>query len=147
VTSERLRRLRRTVAYAAFGVVAYAFALTFCFPYDRTREMAVAAAAKNGYELEIGSAGPSFPFGLVFGDVRLRSRTAAYGTKPTQARFDSARVALLPLFLSKGHAFDVTLVGLGGTIDLTARVEKKGPLYVDLRVNQVNMAQLLGARE
>ncbi|MEO5768168.1 MAG: type II secretion system protein GspN, partial [Polyangia bacterium] len=148
MTSERIRLIRRTAGFVAFGVAAYLVALTFCFPYDRAREMAVAIAAKNGYDLEIASAGPAFPFAVSFRDIRLRSRVPATpATKPMQARFESARLALLPLLLSNGHAMDLELAGLGGSVALNARAAKKGPFHYDVRARNINMAQLPGARE
>ena len=144
-------------------MVIYLVALTFCFPYDRAREMAVALGAKSGYDLEISGAGPSFPFGIELENIVVRSRAVAAGARPAQARFDSARLALLPLLISKGRALDLHLVGLGGTIDVsasglgpsggssstssTSSATKKGPFHYDLQVRNLNMAQLPGARE
>jgi type II secretion system protein N len=147
VTSERIRVVRRAVGFVIFGVVVYLAALTFCFPYDRAREMAVALGARGGYDVEIAHAGAAFPFGIKFDDIRVRSRSAAAGAKPAQARFDFARLALLPLVLSNGRAFDVQLSGLGGSVELTADAAKKGPFHYDLVAHNINMAQLPGARE
>jgi len=161
MTSERIRLLRRSVGYVSFGVVIYLAALTFCFPYDRAREMAVALGAKSGYDLEIAGAGPSFPFGIELDNIVVRSRAVVAGARPAQARFDSARLALLPLLISKGQALDLHLVGLGGSIDVSASglpsggssstssssSLKKGPFHYDLQVRNLNMAQLPGARE
>ena len=166
ISPERFRLLRRSIGYAIVSVVAYAIALTFCFPYGRARDAAVAVAAKAGYDLEIGDAGPAFPFAIAFDEIRIRSRNASPGApKPMQARFDTVRVALLPLLLSHGQSFDIVAVGLGGQIALSGRVppksdkgqndkgqsEKaqgtKGLFKIDLTVRDVAMAQVPGARE
>jgi type II secretion system protein N len=136
------------VGFAAFGLIAYLVALMFCFPYERARDITIAMAAKAGYDLDIAEVGASFPFGIAFGDIRVRSRAVTPGVKPAQARFESARVALLPMVLSHWQAFDVALVGLGGQVAVAGRWEKKnGPFHYELRARGVNMAQLPGARE
>jgi len=147
ITPERLRLLRRSLLYTAAGAIVYVIALTFCFPYDRARDAAVAVAARAGYDLEIGSAGPSFPFGIAFDEVRLRARTAVPPPKPAQARFDSVRVAMLPLAMSHGESFDVVARGLGGEITLAGTVPKKGPFKIDLSAKDIALAQLPGVRE
>ena len=105
------------------------------------------AIAKNGYDLEIGTAGPSFPFAISFTEIRVRSRAPSSGGKPIQTRFDSAQVALLPLFLSKGRAMEMSLSGLGGRVEISTRSEKKGPFHYQVQAESINMAQLPGARE
>jgi type II secretion system protein N len=147
MTSERIRVVQRSALFIAFGLVAYVVALMFCFPYHRAREMAVAVAARNGYDLDIGSVGASFPFGILFEDIRVRSRSAMPGGKPIQARFESARLALLPVFFSRGKAFDLALEGLGGHIELHVKAEKRGPFEFELRARDINMARLPGVRE
>ena len=122
MTSARLRTLRRGALFALFGLVAYGAALMFCFPYERVRDMAVAIAARNGIDLEVASVGPSFPFGILFEDLRLRSRAAPPGGKPPQARLDSARLGMIPLFLSRGSSFDADVVGLAGQIQYGVHV-------------------------
>jgi len=147
ITPERLRLLRRSLLYTAAGAIVYVIALTFCFPYDRARDAAVAVAARAGYDLEIGSAGPSFPFGIAFDEVRIRARTAVPPPKPAQARFDSVRVAMLPLALSRGESFDVAARGLGGEITLAGTIPKKGPFKIDLVAKDIALGQLPGVRE
>jgi len=147
ITPERLRLLRRSLLYTAAGAIVYVIALTFCFPYDRARDAAIAVAAKAGYDLDIGSAGPSFPFGIAFDEVRVRARTATVQAKPAQARFDSVRVAMLPMALSHGEAFDVVAHGLGGQITFQGSMPRKGPFKVDLDARDIALGQLPGVRE
>jgi type II secretion system protein N len=147
LSPDRLRRARRGLGFALVGVAAYGVALTFCFPYDRARETAIAVAAKAGYDVEIGAAGPSFPFGISFQDIRLRSRTTSPAAKPIQVRLDSVRVALLPMIFSKGESFDAVANGLGGQIAFEGHLPKKGAFKIDLTVREVAMAQIPGARD
>src|ERR1041385_853365 len=111
LSAERLRAIRRMAGFAVVGLVAYVVALMFCLPYDRARETAVALGAKAGYDIEIGAAGPSFPFGIAFEEIRVRSRTppSSAGAKPLQLRLDSVRVSLLPIVLSGGEVMDVVI--------------------------------------
>lgn len=147
ITPERLRLLRRSLLYTLAGAIVYVIALTFCFPYDRARDAAVAVAARAGYDLEIGSAGPSFPFGIAFDEVRVRARTAVPPPKPAQARFDSVRVAMLPLAMSHGESFDVVARGLGGEITLAGTMPRKGAFKIDLAAKDIALGQLPGVRE
>jgi type II secretion system protein N len=152
LSSERLRTIRRIAGFAAVGLVAYVVALMFCLPYDRARETAIAVGAKAGYDVEIGAAGPSFPFGIAFEEIRVRSRTppSSPGAKPLQVRLDSVRVSLLPIVLSGGEAMDVVVKGLGGRVDYQGRMpntKKPGPFRIDVTVTDVAMAQVPGARE
>jgi type II secretion system protein N len=145
---ERLRRARWALVFALAGLGVYAVALLFCLPYDRARETAIAVAAKAGYDVEIGEAGPSFPFGISFQEIRIRSRTPpAVTSKATQIRLDSVRVALLPIALSGGEDLDVVVKGLGGRIEFQGKLPKKGPFKIDVAVSDVAMAQIPGARE
>jgi len=124
IAVERLRQIRRAAAFTGAGLLVYLVALYFCFPYERAGEMAVALAAQNGYDMEIQSAAPAFPFQLVLGDVRVQTRPTTPGGKPTRVRLDSVRIAMLPLMLSRGKEFSVVLNGLGGEIGIDARSEK-----------------------
>ncbi|HEX2657142.1 MAG TPA: type II secretion system protein GspN, partial [Polyangia bacterium] len=147
ISRERLRLIRRSVAFALAGLVAYVIALMFCLPYDRARETAIAMGAKAGYDVEIGSAGWAFPFGISFDEIRVRSRTTTPGTKPLQARFDSVRVSLLSLALSQGESIDLLAKAFGGEIAFAGHMPKKGPFKLDLKVRDVAMTQVPGARE
>jgi type II secretion system protein N len=147
VNWERLRVFRRVGLYALFGIIAYLTALVICFPYTRVRDLAIAMAAQVGYDAEIGSAGPAFPFGVAFGDIVVRSRTLGSNGKPMQARFESARVPFLPVILSGGNALELVLNGFGGRIALDLATRKGGPMHYGVDIDDVNLAELPGARE
>ena len=57
ITPERLRAVRRWLLQSAFGLLVFGVALYFCFPYDRAKDLAIAWAANQGYDVTIGSAG------------------------------------------------------------------------------------------
>jgi type II secretion system protein N len=104
-------------------------------------------AAQAGYDAEIGSAGPAFPFGVAFGDIVVRSRTLGTNGKPMQARFESARVPFLPVILSGGNALDLVLNGFGGRIALELSTRKGGPMHYGVEIDEVNLAEVPGPRE
>lgn len=162
MTSERLRILRRIAGFALAGVFVYLVALFFCFPYDRVRELAIAVAATQGYDVEIASVGPALPLALSFEDVRVRSRVTTGDGKPARANFDSARASMLPMLFSGGSAFDLELHGLGGEISLSGEGPRKGkkegkgegkgrsepqPFHYLVRARGISMASLPGAKE
>jgi type II secretion system protein N len=147
VNSERLRTVRRIAIYAVVGIAVYVAALMFCFPYDRVKEMAIAMAAQAGVELEIATAGPAFPLGVSFEDIRVRPRPAVPLSKPIQIHLDSARVPFLPIVLSGGNGFEVVVRALGGRIAIAASSRKGGPMHNDIRVDDLNLAQVPGVRE
>lgn len=158
MTSERLRTLRRIGGFALAGVVVYLVALFFCFPYDRVRELAIAVAATQGYDVEIASVGPAFPLALSFDEVRVRSRVTTPGGKPARVNFDHARASLLPMLFSGGSAFDLELEGLGGEIKLSGEGPRKAkakgtgkpepqPFHYLVRARGISMASLPGAKE
>ena len=60
ITPERLRAVRRWLLQSVFGLLVFGVALYFCFPYDRAKDLAIAWAANQGYDVTIGSAGPGF---------------------------------------------------------------------------------------
>ena len=93
ITPERLRAARRWLVQSAFGVLVFGVALYFCFPYDRAKDLAIAWAATQGYDVTIGSAGPGFGFAVSFKDIRVRSRPTGSG-KPIRFSLESARVCL-----------------------------------------------------
>ena len=145
--SERLRTFRRAGLYLAAGVAVYLVAMMFCFPYNRAKDLFITVASNAGYDVEVGEAGPSFPFGMALTDVRVRTRPTIPGAKPTNIRFDRARVPLIPIALSGGKAFEVVLHGLGGRISLAGEMRKGGPIRIDVDADDVNLAQVPGPRE
>ncbi len=147
ITPERLRAARRWLLQSAFGVLVFGIALYFCFPYDRAKDLAIAWAANQGYDVTIGSAGPGFGFAVNFKDIHVRSRPTGTG-KPIRFTLDSARVRVSPLvMLTKATSLDIGASGLGGDVGIDLFNQKKGPMHVAIKAHAIDLAELPGVRE
>jgi type II secretion system protein N len=147
ITPERLRTLRRVLLQSAFGVLVFGVALYFCFPYDRAKELAIAWAGNQGFDVTIASAGPSLGFAVNFKDIRVRSRTTGAG-KPIRFTLESARVRVSPIAIfSKSSSMGVTANGLGGVVGIDIDNQKKGPFHIIIRGKAIDMSELPGVRE
>ena len=147
ITPERLRAVRRWLLQSVFGLLVFGVALYFCFPYDRAKDLAIAWAANQGYDVTIGSAGPGFGFAINFKDIRVRSRPTGTG-KPIRFSFDSARVRVSPFVMfSKATSLGISAVGLGGDLDLDLFNQKKGPMHVGVKAQSIDLSELPGVRE
>jgi type II secretion system protein N len=147
ITPERLRAVRRWLLQSAFGVLVFGIALYFCFPYDRAKDLAIAWAANQGYDVTIGSAGPGFGFAVNFKDIHVRSRTTGTG-KPIRFTLDSARVRVSPLvMLTKATSLGIGASGLGGDFGIDLFNQKKGPMRVAIKAHAIDLAELPGVRE
>jgi type II secretion system protein N len=148
MTTERLRLLRRIALFGGVGLVVFVVALYFSFPYERAKEMAIRMAADKDLDVEIGSAGPAFGFGVTFRDIRVRTRPAT--GKPTRFTVESARISLSPWsLLSSSKNVSLSLEAFGGQIDFSQRGTpgKKKPFEVTVHARGVKMAELPGVRE
>src|ERR1700722_3862257 len=113
MTTDKVRRLRRIALFSGVGLVVFVIALYFSFPYERAKEMAIRMAADKDLDVEIGSAGPSFGFGVTFHDIRVRTRPPT--GKPTRFTIESARVSLSPFsLLSSSKNYTLSLDAFGG---------------------------------
>ncbi|HJX52222.1 MAG TPA: hypothetical protein VJ801_05600, partial [Polyangia bacterium] len=72
--SDRLRRLRKIGATAAFGVFVFFLVFVLTLPYGRMKDYLVALAEKQGYEVEVKSAGPALGLGIRLKDVIVATR-------------------------------------------------------------------------
>jgi hypothetical protein len=109
MTPERFRMIRRTVGMGAFGLVVFVFSFMLAFPYERVKDTVVAQAAAANLDLEVGSTGPLFGFGVVMKDVVLRTRPAL-GEKPSVMSIQEARLSSSPFVGLKGQtAYDNTV--------------------------------------
>ena len=147
LTPDRLRALRRGLLQAGFGLLVFGVALYFCFPYDRAKDLAIAWAATQGFDVTIGSAGPGLGFAVTFKDIRVRTRPTGAG-KPVRFTLDSAVVRVSPLaILTKKTSMGVAAAAFGGGVDLDFDNQKKGPFRVALRGKSIDLAELPGVRE
>ena len=152
ITSDKLRRLRRSVLYGLFGLGVFITALYVCFPSQRAKEVAIRLAAAQDLDVEIGSASPAFGLGVVFRDILVRTRPPT--GKPTRFTIDSARIALSPWsLLSSNKTVTVSLEAFGGRIDmtqtgaLTGNSTKKRLFELAVKARGVKMSELPGVRE
>ncbi len=148
ITPERLRAVRRWLLQSAFGVVVFGVALYFCFPYDRAKDLAIAWAANQGYDVTIGSAGPGFGFAVNFKDIRVRSRPTGTG-KPIRFSLDSARVRVSPfVMLSKATSLGIAATGLGGELGpRSLQPEEGADAHRASRRTSIDLSELPGVRE
>ena len=148
MTPERLRTARRVLLQSAFGLLVFGVALYFCFPYDRAKDLAIAWAAQQGYDVTIGSAGPGFGFAVSFKDIHVRTRPTPGGGKPVRFTVDSARVRVSPfVMLSKTTSMGVDAAAMGGQIGVDFDNQKKGPFRASIRGKSIDLSEIPGVRE
>ncbi|MES1206192.1 MAG: type II secretion system protein GspN [Pseudomonadota bacterium] len=148
IAPDKLRRLRRSALYAVFGLAVFIVALYVSFPSQRAKDVAIRVAASKDLDVEIGSASPAFGLGVVFRDIRVRTRPAT--GKPTRFTIESARIALSPWsVLSSSKTFTVNLEAFGGQIELvqTGAPGKKGTFGFEVRARDIKMSEIPGVRE
>jgi type II secretion system protein N len=148
MTTDRMRRLRRLALFGGFGLVVFVVALYFSFPYQSAKEMVIRMAAEKDLDVEIGSAGPAFGFGVTFHDIRVRTRPLS--GKPTRFTVESARVSVSPLsLLTSSKSTSVFLDALGGQIEFSqsGTPGKKKPFQIVIHARDVKMSELPGVRE
>ncbi|HET6148053.1 MAG TPA: type II secretion system protein GspN [Polyangia bacterium] len=148
VTPEGFRALRRGLLQTGFGLLVFSVALYFCFPYDRAKDLAIAWAAAQGFDVTIGSAGPGLGFAVNFKDIHVRTRQTGAG-KPVRFTLDSAVVRVSPfaMLVSKKTAMGVDAAAFGGKIDVDIDSQKKGPFRYTIRSRSVDLAEIPGVRE
>jgi type II secretion system protein N len=163
LSPEALRRLRIAGTNTGFGLFVFVVALYIWFPYDRAKEVAINAAAAQGLDVEIESAGPAWGVGVSFSNIRVKTRPTTPTAKPTRFTIDHASVTtsafwlvtspLRALFASRplSPPFTVSLDAFGGHIELSqdgpAGNTKQIPFELELTAREVNLADVPGIRE
>ena len=146
LTPERKRVLRRSALQSGFGLLVFIVGLYIWFPYERAKDVAVAMAAAQGLDVEIGSVGRAFGFGVTFRDIVVRTRPPS--GKPTRFLVERARVTVSPLsLLGSAPAVEIDATAFGGEIVLAQKSVKKGPFSIGVKLSSVNLAELPGVRE
>ncbi|MFL5304686.1 MAG: type II secretion system protein GspN, partial [Polyangia bacterium] len=148
IAPDKLRRLRRSALYGVFGLAVFIVALYASFPSQRAKDVAIRVAASKDLDVEIGSASPAFGLGVVFRDIRVRTRPTT--GKPTRFTIESARIALSPWsVLSSSKTFTINLEAFGGQIELvqTGAPGKKGAFGFEVRARDIKMSEIPGVRE
>jgi type II secretion system protein N len=148
LSPEMLHRLRRPALFSLFGLVVYVVALYLSFPSERAKEVAIRTAAAKDLDLEIGSAGPAFGFGVVFRDILVRTKPAT--GKPTHFTIASARLSVSPWsLLSSSKTTTIAMDAFGGHVEITqtGTPGKKGPFELHVHARDVKMGELPGVRD
>ena len=148
MTPERIRRIRRGVAYTGFGIVAFAVALVIAFPYERAKERIAARLAERNLDVEIESAGPTLGFGITLKEITGRIRPSTPGAKPTRFAVDWARIRMSPLAaLLGGSNVDVAVAALGGRFDVSRESTSKGEVHLVGGARDIQMSEVPGVKE
>jgi len=129
--SDRLRRLWKVGATAAFGLLVFLLVFVLTLPYGRAKDYLVALASQQGYDVEVKSAGPALGLGIRFKDVTISSRPSG-GGKPTRIVIPVAKVRWSLLGALAGHGtFQIYANLFGGDLDLeTTRKKTESGLHV-----------------
>jgi len=149
MTPERKQKLKRAAIFGVVGLVAYGVSLMLFFPYDRAKEMAIAVAASQGWDMTVAEVGPTLGLGLRFGGITMASHMEKPGTKVVRFTIEEARVALgLATFFGSSADMNLSLEAFGGHIDLASSQKgKNGPFRVALKVADVKLEEVPGIRE
>jgi type II secretion system protein N len=140
---ETLRRLRRAGAGLGVFLVVFFVALYVWFPYDRAKEVAIAVAAQQGYDVDIESAGPAWGLGVTFSNIHVKTRPTT--GKPTRFTIEKASVTTSII----GASTTISLEAFGGHVVLSqsGSPSKKGPFRVEVTARHVDIGQIPGVRE
>jgi type II secretion system protein N len=139
---ETLRRLRRVGAGVGVFLVVFIVALYVWFPYERAKEVAIAVAAQQGYDVDIESAGPAWGLGVSFSNIHVKTRPTT--GKPTRFAIEKATVTT-----SIFGPMTIALDAFGGRVEFTQSGSpgKKGAFRVELTARHVDVSQIPGIRE
>jgi type II secretion system protein N len=139
--SDRLRRLRKIGATAAFGVFVFFLVFVLTLPYGRMKDYLVALAEKQGYEVEVKSAGPALGLGIRLKDVIVATRPSGEA-KPTRIAIPVAKVhwSLLGALVGR-KTYQISASVFGGDLDVeTSRSKSESRLHVsaqDIHLSEI----------
>jgi type II secretion system protein N len=146
MTPDRFRVIRRVVGMGAFGVVVFLVSLMLAFPYEKVRDQIVAIAAAQNLDVQVGSTGPTFGFGVVLEDVTVRTRPEP-GKRPSVIPVERARIDVSPLAQLRGEfAYSLEIQAFDGHIDTDEHAEKTGS-HSKIATREINLAQLPGVKQ
>ncbi len=149
MTPDKWKRIRWAAIKSGFGFLVFVIALYVSFPYERAKEVAIRQAAAKDLDVEIGSAGPAFGLGVVFRDIRVRTRPVT--GKPTRFTIEKARVSFSIWSLLPGASKDYALSAdaFGGKIDFDQEGApgKKSPFRTSIQAHDLKMVELPGIKE
>jgi type II secretion system protein N len=146
MSPDRFRTIRRVVGVGSFGVVVFLISLMLAFPYERVKDQIIAIAAAQNLDVEVGSTGPTFGFGVVLKDVTVRTRPEA-GKKASLIPVERVRIDVSPLAQLRGEfAYSLDVQALDGRIDTDEHAEKTRS-RTKLSTQEIALAQLPGVKE
>jgi type II secretion system protein N len=132
---------RPRLLYGAFFLAAFLVAMRQTLPVEAVKERLIVEAARQGWQLSVGDAGPAGVVGVGLRDVTLKDREGLVlpvesldVTAPVWALLTGRRRATVTARLYDGHA--------QATFDLAA-----GSRSVDLVVDKVDLGQALPLRK
>jgi len=139
--SDRLRRLRKVGATTAFGLFVFFVVFVLTLPYGRMKDYLVVLAAKQGYDVEVKSAGPALGFGIRVKDVTISSRPSG-GGKPTRIVVPVAKVRWSLLGALVGHkTYQIYANLFGGDLDVET-THKKTESGLQVSATGINLSEI-----
>jgi type II secretion system protein N len=132
--SDRLRRLRKIGATAAFGLFVFFLVFVLTLPYGRLKDYLVALAEGQGYDVEVKSAGPALGLGIRLKDVIVATRPSG-GAKPTRIAIAVAKLHWSLLGALAGRkTYEISASVFGGDLDVeTSRSKSESRLQVSAK--------------
>jgi type II secretion system protein N len=135
-------RAARYVGYPAFGLFIFVSVLYLSLPWSRAKDRLEMEASAAGYDVQIGSLGPAFLFGLSASDVIVRPHPAP-GQKSARTVLDKVVVhpSLLALLVRR-VSVDFRLRGLGG--EVAGWIGGSTDFEAEVDVRDIDLAQVPG---
>jgi type II secretion system protein N len=139
--SDRLRRLRKIGATAAFGLFVFFLVFVLTLPYGRLKDYLVALAGQQGYDVEVKSAGPALGLGIRLKDVIVATRPSGTA-KPTRIAIPVAKVRWSLLGALAGRkTYQVSANVFGGDLDVeTSRSKTESRL--DISATAIDLSEI-----
>jgi type II secretion system protein N len=139
--SDRLRRLWKIGGTAAFGSFVFFMVFVLTLPFNRVRDYMVALADKNGYDVEIKSAGPALGVGIRLTDVTVSTRPAD-GGKPTRilVPFAKLRWSLLGALAGR-KTYQVSANLFKGDVDVET-TQSKSESSLQVAVTAIDLSEI-----
>ena len=139
--SDRLRRLWKIGATAAFGLFVFLLVLVLTLPYGRMKDYLVAMAEQQGWDVEVKSAGPALGLGLRLKDMIIASRPPA-GAKPTRIAVPVAKVRWSLLGALAGRkTYQVSARVFGGDLDVES-TRSKTESGLDISATAIDLSEI-----
>jgi type II secretion system protein N len=139
--SDRVRRLWRIGATAAFGLFVFFVVFVLTLPYGRLKDYLVALAEQQGYDIEAKAAGPALGLGIRLKDITIASRPTG-GGKPTRIVVPVAKVRWSLLGALAGRkTYQVSARVFGGDLDVEA-TQRKTESGLDISANAIALSEI-----